>query len=491
MFDFHLRTAFGTAMPVQWSMLSTFEAVTAPGGPWLYTASASTGVVHQFRLAEGAAAVRLGELGLPGAFPVSGLVHVEVGAAPRMLAVSHGGARPEALAVGPGGGLSRLPAAPMPAGATVAATVEPGGNLYIATAAWDAPGITLSRLDATGQATAVGRVGDTAKSRIGSVTDLIEVQTGGRTFLLAASTTQNGLTSYEVGPGGALTLADSIGTKDGLWLGGVDAIDTLRVGGVQYVVAASTAASTLAVVRVNDLGVMFVASHANDTLDTRFDRVTAVETFTAQDRGFVLAAGTDGGVTLFELIPGGRLFHHVTIEQQIGWTLANVGGLHVEIVGNEVQVFVTSASQPGLTQFALPLADLGPRRIGGAGDDSLTGTGAADMLIGFSGNDTLTGGAGDDVLIGGAGSNRYSGGPGADTFVLAGGGQPDLIVDFEHGTDRLDLSGWGRLYDVSALGIRGRSNGAEISFGSESVRIVSADSRRIDPSDWSNDDFLF
>jgi Ca2+-binding RTX toxin-like protein len=244
-------------------------------------------------------------------------------------------------------------------------------------------------------------------------------------------------------------------------------------------------------VRINDLGVMFVADHTHDTRDTRFARVTEVETFTARDRGFVLAGGTDGGLSLFEVIPGGRLFHHRTIAQETGWTLDNLAGLHAVAVGAEVQVFAASTTQPGLTQFALPLGPLGPRLVGGAGDDALTGTPGADMLIGFSGNDTLTGGAGDDVLIGGTGANRYIGGPGADTFVISGGGQTDLIVDFQRGIDRIDLSGWGMLYDVSALSIRGRGNGADIAFGGETLRIVSDDGSRIDPASWTNDDFLF
>jgi Ca2+-binding RTX toxin-like protein len=56
---------------------------------------------------------------------------------------------------------------------------------------------------------------------------------------------------------------------------------------------------------------------------------------------------------------------------------------------------------------------------GGAGDDQISGGGAADLLLGGDGDDMLGGAAGDDVLVGGLGSDRLVGAAGAD--VLIGG----------------------------------------------------------------------
>ena len=91
---------------------------------------------------------------------------------------------------------------------------------------------------------------------------------------------------------------------------------------------------------------------------------------------------------------------------------------------------------------------------GSAFNDALTGSTAANILMGLAGNDTLNGGAGADTLIGGAGNDTLVGGSGAD--ILTGGldadrfvfsaladsapGTPDLITDFVHGTDIIDLS---------------------------------------------------
>src|SRR6185369_3338083 len=54
---------------------------------------------------------------------------------------------------------------------------------------------------------------------------------------------------------------------------------------------------------------------------------------------------------------------------------------------------------------------------GGNGDDTLTGSAAADELDGGPGNDTLHGRGGIDTLLGGTGNDFLDGGPGADTLI--------------------------------------------------------------------------
>src|SRR5262245_12767288 len=63
--------------------------------------------------------------------------------------------------------------------------------------------------------------------------------------------------------------------------------------------------------------------------------------------------------------------------------------------------------------------------IGSQGNNTLTGTGAANTLDGAGGNDTLNGGAGQDTLRGSAGNDTLNGGDGADT--LDGGADNDTL----------------------------------------------------------------
>ena len=93
----------------------------------------------------------------------------------------------------------------------------------------------------------------------------------------------------------------------------------------------------------------------------------------------------------------------------------------------------------------------GPDHLdGGAGHDSLDGGIGNDMLIGGAGADTLYGGIynGADTLVGGAGQDKLTGGVGNDTFAFNAIGETkpgamhrDLITDFGHGPDVIDLSG--------------------------------------------------
>jgi Ca2+-binding RTX toxin-like protein len=69
---------------------------------------------------------------------------------------------------------------------------------------------------------------------------------------------------------------------------------------------------------------------------------------------------------------------------------------------------------------------------GGTGDDLLTGTAAADVIVAGQGNDTLIGNGGSDILYAGAGDdviaisdlnfNRIKGGSGIDTLRVDGSG---------------------------------------------------------------------
>jgi VCBS repeat-containing protein len=65
-------------------------------------------------------------------------------------------------------------------------------------------------------------------------------------------------------------------------------------------------------------------------------------------------------------------------------------------------------------------------RVGGNGNDTLGGTGGADMVFGQNGNDTVTGLGGNDLLCGGQGNDALNGGDGDDT--MAGGMGNDALT---------------------------------------------------------------
>lgn len=111
---------------------------------------------------------------------------------------------------------------------------------------------------------------------------------------------------------------------------------------------------------------------------------------------------------------------------------------------------------------------------------TIVGRESADRLVGGLLDDVLTGGGGSDVLVGDRGADVLSGGPGADVFLYTtfgdstaqqrdpnggvfGGLQynEDNIVDFETGSDRIDLTAVG----LTAISII-RDGGSSFIFGS-------------------------
>jgi Ca2+-binding RTX toxin-like protein len=80
---------------------------------------------------------------------------------------------------------------------------------------------------------------------------------------------------------------------------------------------------------------------------------------------------------------------------------------------------------------------------GAAAANTLLGGGNRDVLFGFAGADTLNGMGGNDYLDGGKGNDMLTGGAGADRFVFVTGDGNDTITDFTHGSDVIDLHGYG------------------------------------------------
>ncbi|UPK26632.1 beta strand repeat-containing protein [Bradyrhizobium sp. 195] len=218
-----------------------------------------------------------------------------------------------------------------------------------------------------------------------------------------------------------------------------------------------------------------ITSNGGGTTATSFtpENTTVVTT--------VVATDPDAGQTLTYSISGGADAGKFSINATTGAltfaakpdfeTPADAGGNNVYDVtvqaadgngGIDTQaIAVTVQNAPGLTK----IGGNGPDTLMGAGeeddirggksDDNLQGLDGNDRLEGETGNDTLAGGAGkdllnggqgDDTLNGGLGKDTLNGGQGRDGFVFSAFADStptefDIIQDFLHGTDKIDLRG--------------------------------------------------
>ena len=300
----------------------------------------------------------------------------------------------------------------------------------------------------------------------------------------------NSLTGWQVGDAGNLTQVSRLTPDTGLWIAAPTALQTTIVDGVTYLVLAAAGSSTLTVVEVGPAGNLIMRDHVLDTLHTRFGGVTTLDIVTDAGRTYVIAGGADDGVSVFLMLPGGQLVPLAHIEDTTSIGLDNISAIAARGRDGGLDIFVASSSEAGVTQLRLDPGPLGVVSQASTTGIALAGTAANDILLGGPGDDQISGGAGDDILRDGPGSDVLTGGPGADLFILTSDGALDIITDFTLGEDRLDLSLWPMLRDISQLSITITSTGFRIVYGDEELIVQSADGAPIDYRLLTNADVL-
>ncbi|MBL8406745.1 MAG: M10 family metallopeptidase C-terminal domain-containing protein [Candidatus Accumulibacter sp.] len=118
-------------------------------------------------------------------------------------------------------------------------------------------------------------------------------------------------------------------------------------------------------------------------------------------------------------------------------------GIERVVLGTGTGAVASSTGSAALNADASALANA-ITMIGNAGANVLTGTAFADRIEGGGGGDQLLAGSGNDTLFGGLGNDTLTGGNGEDHFVLNtapnAANNRDVLVDFESGTDHIQLS---------------------------------------------------
>lgn len=215
----------------------------------------------------------------------------------------------------------------------------------------------------------------------------------------------------------------------------------------------------------------YASASAGVTIDLRKGMLT--------DAGTIAAVGADVLINIEGLI--GSKNHVDTLignasanaldgsNDKLADSLYGQGGNDTYYVGKGDKVYETTTSSSGidaggidtvvwndtigtytLGRFIEKLHLGGGAAINGTGNtlaNTLLGNRGANILKGNGGNDNLNGGAGNDTLIGGTGKDILTGGVGSDIFdfnTISEMGVAetarDVITDFVHGQDRIDLS---------------------------------------------------
>ena len=361
-----------------------------------------------------------------------------------------------------------------------AEVVSVNGQAFLYGIARGSDAVGVWKINDNGSVTVVESGGAPSPSQAG-LTAIAVADIAGSPFLLLGSASQNALISMSLDATGRATEISRISADDGVGISGPTAVAFVYVGDQAFGILASSESASLSVVRLGADGMMELTDHVLDTLSTRFDDVTLLETVVYNDRGYVGVAGGDDGVTIFELSRDGQLLHLATIEDGYDTTLDSVSALSFSVQDGHLHLVVASGSEAGLSVFSADISGRMAPQSGTGG--ALLGTLGDDFLQGGAGSDTLTGAAGDDFLSDGAGSDILIGGLGADRFILTGDNAADTIGDFDITQDSIDLSGWHFLRSMSQLNFEATSNGAVLRFADETLTIQTANGQPLRAED--------
>jgi Ca2+-binding RTX toxin-like protein len=311
-------------------------------------------------------------------------------------------------------------------------------------------------------------------------------------FILGVSALGNRICSYSLAPDGGLSLVQAFDSlSSGIGFDTPVALATASVAGAQFAIIASMGSSSLSVMRIGFDGKMLPVDHVVDGLPTRFGTVSSVETISLGERVFVLAGGGDDGLSLFTQLPDGRLLHLSSLADTDAMTLNNVSAIAASTVAGQVQVFVTSGVEAGISQLILDVGTPGLTRQGEAGP--LTGSPQDDLLLAGQTTTLLAGGQGDDILVAAtqaAGALHMWGGLGNDIFVPASNGRVQWLMDYQPGLDQLDLSLFPMLRSLEQMEILSTATGASLRFGDTLIILVTNSATPLSRADFLDNALL-
>lgn len=364
------------------------------------------------------------------------------------------------------------------------------GETHIYAASITGEGFYHYTIDAANTFILQGNYSQPASLSEPDVVDIESIDFGTHQVLIMASSLGDGIASYMLNAEGTPSLVSEHSAATSLPVGTPTKLASGKVGNQTFVIMASAGSSSLTVFAVDAQGTLTPTDHILDNKFTRFSNATELTTVEHLGRLYVIAGGSDDGLSLFTVLPDGTLVHLDTVWDTNTTALQNVAALEATVVNGQIVVFATSETELGITQYTIDPDPAGVTLIGGGAGDTLTGGTDSDIIHGGLGDDVLVGAGGADLLSDGAGADTLTGGAGADVFILSADDDLDTITDFDPAEDSLDLSRYRMLYDASQLDVTSTSWGAILTYRNEVLHVYRAGGGSLDASHFQTPDIL-
>ena len=161
-------------------------------------------------------------------------------------------------------------------------------------------------VDSGGGYGSVATLGDTPTRYLADVADSVGFAISGTHYIATLSSKENGVNLAQVSST-SIAQADALGAAEGLPIASPTEIDAIQRLGETTLIVGSSGTSSLSTVNVDATGTLLIADHILDSPETFVQGVSAIDAVTYGDFAFFAAAGADGGVSLFTVLPGGRI----------------------------------------------------------------------------------------------------------------------------------------------------------------------------------------
>ncbi|MDO5527864.1 MAG: calcium-binding protein, partial [Paracoccus sp. (in: a-proteobacteria)] len=447
----------------------------------LVTATHLGGGLASYRLGADGTLSSGGTRAYPDAFSPLGtpsVTSIEIGG--RQILVTYGadGALLQGIDVTNVGGLPQFTQAfrpgQLPAGTIALEGVSVGASDFLIVGQAKSLDLTIYRLAENG---ATARMSVTKLALPGGVDgvqiDILEgFQSGGQSYVVAGSSLGNSFALYRIDAQGRAELRSHIMPDNTIGITAPRDAIAVETGGKSFVIISGGASSSLTVFEVTRGGRLELTDHVIDAQNTRFAGVTAIDSVTINGRVFIVAGGSDDGISILTLDAAGRLILLDTIADSAAMSLASVSAIAAREIDGKLVIFAGSAREAGVTELRFDPGKIGRTETVGSGVQH--GSAGNDILVGGLGTTHIIGGAGDDILVAREGTTRLTGGAGNDRFVVHHSATRVIITDFEPGRDILDLSELGYARSLSNISITPTANGAVLTAGPITIEIQTA-----------------
>ncbi|WP_207102340.1 calcium-binding protein [Paracoccus shandongensis] len=488
----HVAT-YGAAQ-TRWLSGVTDLAMAQIGGSWMLFAVSARGGVSSYRISDPDAPL---VLVATQAFPPSltyqaepVLTVLDMAAGDRLLVGGMSGGGGTGLSITDRGGLGGFaqlfPAAQVGSRLSTSGEMVTDAGRFLFSAQSDTLVLQVHRIGNDGSLAALSSVSLPMPAGVAeaSLDKIIAMTVDGQHLLVAISGLGNFISTHAISAGGILGAGTMHVAAEGTGYYVPSDIAALQFGGRSFVVVAGATSSSLSVFQIGKTGALTTTDHIVDELTTRFQSVTALATAVVDGRGFVIAGGADGGISIFTLLPDGRLLHLQTIADTADMVLGKVSAIEAQVIGGRIVLLVTSDGETGVTQLVVDPGAIGQTGLAGAG--VVTGSDKDDLLVATGATTQLKGGAGDDILVTGQANIKLTGGAGADIFAITRFDGRVVIADYEPGVDQLDLSMLGMIRSTWQLKFAPQSWGMRIVYGNSVLEVRTLSGQSLAPTDFGN-----